>query len=67
MLNDIQDELDEVVKLVKVDLNNEALAKLRPDLYMALFHALEKKEFMARSSVSTHKDDLLLLSLERFT
>lgn len=67
MLNDIQNELDEVLKLVKGDLTDPELAKLRPDLYMALFHALEKKEFMARSSVSTHKDDLLLLSLERFT
>lgn len=67
MLNNIQNELDEVLKLAKADLTNNDLAKLRPDIYMAIFHALEKKEFMARSNVSTHKDDLLLLSLERFT
>ncbi len=67
MLNDIQTELEEVLTLIKVDLTDANLAKLRPDLYRELIHTLEKKEFMARSDVSTNKDDLLLLSLERFT
>lgn len=67
MLKDIQNELDEVLRLIKEDLKNPELIKLHSDLYMALFHALEKKEFMARSNISTHKDDLLLLNLERFT
>ena len=62
----IQTELDEATKLIKADLVDKTLAKSRPDLYQALVHVLDRREFMERSSVSQHKDEFLYLSLERF-
>ena len=66
MIVEIQKELDDLLAMVKLDLSNPALLKLRPDLYREYIHILEKKEMMARSSVSSYKDTLLALSLQRF-
>lgn len=66
MIEQTQEELDEFLKLIKVDLSDPKLSKDKPDFYREAIHVLEKKESMARSSVSTNKDEYLKLSLERF-
>lgn len=65
-LETIQSDLDEVVTLIKADLTDEGLKKLRPDLYAQLIHAVKEKEILSRSSLNQSQNDFLYLSLERF-